>query len=133
MKDKFVTKHGTEIDVVQMEDLPGVLGIGPADTVEIATPQFHRNKGEQTPGIPTDWGELRNLDVDELRNRGLKRWSLKGQDLLLFPGEWYLHIPAGYEVVDILGEIEPFMPGQTDDDIRFGCLAFGIIAAEKNQ
>jgi hypothetical protein len=47
--------------------------------------------------------------------------------LRLLPGEWYKQIPAGYEIADIFGEREEFAPGITDDDIRFGCLSFGIL------
>jgi len=141
MSDKptFKTRSGIEIPAISIEELPKVLGIEPGDQIEFVTPQFHRNPSEPTPGVPTDWGELRTLDRDELRNRGCKGWCdpqeddwpLKGQELLLFPGEWYNHIPPGFEVVDINGETEPFVPGHTDDDIRFGCLAFGILAAGK--
>ena len=37
-------------------------------------------------------------------------------------------LPDGYEVTDIFWEVEPFKRGQTDDDMRFGVLSFGIVA-----
>ena len=33
--------------------------------------------------------------------------------------------------MDIFGEEEAFVPGETDDDIRFGCLAFGFCVGRK--
>ena len=53
-----------------------------------------------------------------------------GPVLMLFPGEWYRHIPSGYEVVDIMFQKEPFCLGETDDDIRYGCLSYGVLAED---
>ena len=36
-------------------------------------------------------------------------------------------IPAGTEIVDINYATEKFEPGKTDDDYRFGMLAFGVL------
>jgi hypothetical protein len=44
-----------------------------------------------------------------------------------FPAEWYDHIPEGFEIVTINGAMKPFERGVTDDDRRFGLLAFGIV------
>lgn len=48
------------------------------------------------------------------------------EDIILFPGEWYDVIPDGFIVTGLYGEQYPFKKGDTDDDIRFGCLAYGI-------
>jgi hypothetical protein len=48
-------------------------------------------------------------------------------ELWLFPGEWYSMIPNGFPLVDINGVNELFIQGQTDDDIRCGCLAYGVM------
>ena len=48
------------------------------------------------------------------------------EDILLFPGEWYHIIPNGFMVTGLYGESYPFNLGESDDDIRFGCLAYGI-------
>jgi hypothetical protein len=45
----------------------------------------------------------------------------------LYPKEWYDLIPENYEIVCISGEVEHFKKGVTDDDIRFGCIAYGFI------
>lgn len=47
--------------------------------------------------------------------------------LWLFPYQWYPHIPEGMELLDINGETELFKKGVTDDDMRFGVLAYGIV------
>lgn len=68
-----------------------------------------------------------------LKEVGLRAWDEPdghGRVLMLLPGEWYQHIPRGYEIVDINGNAERFEPGVTDDDIRFGCLAYGIVIVE---
>lgn len=54
-------------------------------------------------------------------------------DILLIPGEWYNSIPEGFELYDICGHKELFKKGETDDDIRFGCLAYGIIRPSSMQ
>lgn len=51
--------------------------------------------------------------------------------LWLFPFEWYDHIPDGYMVTTISEHVEPFKRGETDNDKRFGCLAYGIVAAKE--
>lgn len=103
------------------------IGAGPDEEVIVVTPQFERTDGVE-PGDPplteADFDELRDLDRDELLERGLRPWGM--DDLWLFPGEWYPHIPAGLEVTDINGETEAFEPGVTDDDIRHGVLAYGL-------
>jgi hypothetical protein len=48
------------------------------------------------------------------------------EEVILIPGEWYRLIPDGFMVTDIFGITEPFIKGETDDDIRFGCLSYGI-------
>ena len=47
-------------------------------------------------------------------------------DIILFPGEWYNLIPNGFIVVGLSGEKYAFHNGKSDDDIRFGCLPYGI-------
>jgi len=48
------------------------------------------------------------------------------EDIWLIPGEWFDILPNGYEFTDIFGQTEVFDHARTDDDIRFGCLSFGI-------
>ncbi len=48
------------------------------------------------------------------------------EDVILIPGEWYNIIPDGFIVTGLNGEQYPFKNGDSDDDIRFGCLPYGI-------
>ena len=48
------------------------------------------------------------------------------EDLILFPGEWYNIIPDGFKCTSLNGELSIFQKGKSDDDIRFGCIAYGI-------
>lgn len=48
------------------------------------------------------------------------------QDIILLPGEWYNVIPDGFMVIGLFGEKYPFKTGKSDDDIRYGCLPYGI-------
>ena len=48
------------------------------------------------------------------------------EDVILIPGEWYDSIPDGFIVTGLCGEEYPFKRGASDNDIRFGCLPYGI-------
>lgn len=53
-------------------------------------------------------------------------------DIVLFPGEWYNVIPDGFHIVGLSGEKYTFEKGKSDDDIRFGCLPYGILRPISN-
>lgn len=133
MKKLKIGKH--EIGVVEsMEELVEVLTPSLGTSVEIVTPQFMRKPGALTPSSPPDWSALGELDFAALREMGCSVWCDPAEEdwphdetLLLFPGEWYSSIPLGTKIVDIFGNEESFIPGKTDDDVRFGCLAFGVL------
>ena len=133
------------------------VGAGDDDEIQVTTPQFTRPKGEPgpaaPPSTPDDWEALRQASRQELKERGCRCWSAlvevdettatgrarrRGSryedvdgggthELWLLPGEWYSSIPRGFAIIDIFGTDETFEPGKTDDDIRFGCLSFGIV------
>lgn len=74
------------------------------------------------------------MPEDALRELGLRRWCDPAaptwplhQTLMLLPGEWYSHIPDGFELVTINAAPRVFKRGVTDDDVRMGCLAYGIL------
>ena len=115
-----------------------------SDDVEIVfvTPQFNRSPKEPAPKACPSAEELALLcerSSDELRALGLGCWNNPGEPdedghplfrrntLWLFPAEWCESIPDGFEVVTISGRREAFKRGETDDDRRFGCLAYGIL------
>jgi hypothetical protein len=117
------------------EDLAAALGIQPGEKIQIATPQFERTDGQQVPApmfSPSDWARLPAMDDATLKELGLGVWDRTDAGThWLFPKEWYGIVPAGLMVTFIGGEVEPFEPGVTDDDYRFGCLAFGFIKPAK--
>ena len=47
-------------------------------------------------------------------------------ELLLFPAEWYDYIPDGFKVIGLSGKPDLFINGFSDDDIRYGCLSYGV-------
>lgn len=109
------------------EQLRNALGLQPGDTLEIATPQFERTDGRVIGYFPRtveEFDALKKLEDHALRAIGCRVWE---EGHYLYPKEWYYNIPNEYPVVDIFGDTELFVPGVTDDDIRFGCLAYGFV------
>ncbi len=109
---------------------PGVaypVGMTPADAFKRLT--------ESVNTFDADLGMTR----EELNDLGLRHWAQEGEDqgnptgnhLWLFPSSFYAHIPAGFPIVTISFMREEFMPGQTDDDHRFGLLAYGVLGKVK--
>lgn len=114
--------------------------------ITIITPRFERPSGEPGPIVPPDadfFNDLHLLDDAALREVGMRRWNNPDEEdpdereddarrfgaggtLWLFPGEWFRHIPIGFETVSIMGARERHSLEQ-DDDIRYGCLAYGIV------
>ena len=96
--------------------------------IEIITPQFDRTDGLLVT-IPDDFKELHLLSVETLVQIGCQRWNKpdkNGYMLWLFPAEWYDHIPDGLQIMTISDNIETFQKGETDNDKRFGALAYGF-------
>ena len=113
-----------KIQILSVEELGEFLkSIGPVD---IITPQFERTNGIQ-PVIPDggkEWfDKLKTLPHETLIAIGMGVWE---NGHYLYPKEWYSFIPNGYIVTDINNEDELFKRGETDNDIRFGCLAYGF-------
>lgn len=105
--------------------------------IEVFGPHHEREPGYPKPaGPPEDWEALKSMTKDALLQIGMRPWGAKEYEdfnpipgaptLWLFPAEWYSSIPAGLEVVDIFFNEELFQPDVTDDDTRYGMLAFGI-------
>lgn len=140
---KFVIQPG--IDPIG-DAIREAAGAAPEDVVVAVTPQHGRESWAPVPGAPpVDWGNLRSMSRIALREMGCRPWNNPddiedddyeddvqtfgaGNALMLFPSEWYDHVPVGFEIVDIFGKTEKFVPGETDDDIRFGCLSYGVLA-----
>lgn len=99
--------------------------------IQISGPQFERTDKlavyEDAAPQGVEWETLDTWPTSRLKALGCKLWD-EGttHELWLFPEQWYLFIPEGFVVTFIDGTSEPFKPGVTDDDIRFGCLPFGV-------
>lgn len=66
---------------------------------------------------------LSSCSEGTLKEFGLRKWNA---DLWLLPGEWYRYLPDGFVFTNIFDKSEVFKLGKSNDDIRFGCLAYGI-------
>lgn len=114
-----------------VEDLRKALGLQPGEALQIVTPQFTRTDGRKivyAPRTEREYDALKLMDPQHLREIGCQIWDKEnGRTHWLYPSEWYPFIPNGYAITDINGHTEPFQKGVTDDDIRFGALAYGFI------
>ncbi len=116
------------------EKLGEAIGVKPGETLHITTPQFERTDGLVVPIPDVDFARIADLPVDTLKALGCAQWDepdATGNVLWLYPAEWYDHIPEGLPVTCIDGEVSPFKRGETDDDRRFGVLAYGFVRQEK--
>lgn len=133
-------KLRTASESLEAAKIREAIGAGPEEDVDVVTPQFERGPGEPPPTAAhaIDFEQLRRFDREGLSALGCGQWNdpkepddeFAGKVLMLFPGEWYAMVPEGYEIVDIFNTVEKFQRGVTDDDIRFGCLSFGILVPE---
>lgn len=109
--------------------LAEAIGLKPGETLEIHTPQFKRTDGMQVPLPVIEFAALPSLPEGTLKAIGCQKWDepdADGNVLWLYPAEWYDYIPNGTMVTDINGQTEAFVHGETDDDMRFGALAYGF-------
>lgn len=107
------------------------LGIKDTDLVQVLTPQFERTDGV-LPALPDCLANIATFSKDVLEAIGCRSWGApdsEGKVLMLFPYQWYAHIPAGMQLEDIAGSHFSFEPNVTDDDYRFGMLAYGVRVA----
>jgi hypothetical protein len=115
-----------------VENFHEILGIEPGEKVEILTPQFKREyklEIDWKPESVYEFNEVKKFPSELLLKMGVRKWSENkdtGEIIYIYPGEWYNLIPEGYPIVDINDEEELFNKEKTDDDIRFGCLAYGF-------
>ncbi len=108
------------------------IGVQPGEEVHFITPQFERTDGLSVPLPICDFDRLPELPEETLKAIGCQKWDepdADGNVLWLYPAQWYQHIPNGTVVTDINGNTERFERGVTDDDMRFGALAYGFTRA----
>lgn len=92
----------------------------------------------KAPRTKTEFRELlKNGGRTRLLNQGFRIWERykskkhtphlkKGEALLLIPGKYYDLIPERFPLITLFGSKIKFRHGQTDNDTRFGLLAYGI-------
>lgn len=110
------------------------IGAAPDERIEVTTPQFDRTDGVTVKPPLFDFSALPSLPKETLRAIGCGMWDdpdENGNVLWLYPAEWYDHIPEGHTVHVINGKEEAFRYGITDDDRRFGMLAYGFLRPER--
>ena len=73
-------------------------------------------------GDNLDWSDI---DVETCKILGFCRWDEDMPNLWLIPGYLYPIVPLGLKVKSI-GGTELEWTGKEDNDVRFGCLAYGI-------
>ncbi len=96
--------------------------------IKILLPQFERTDGikiieENIPKTKEEFENLKTLSHKELIEKGLILWK---EGHYLFPGEWYNYIPDGIEIASIFGTEKYFNKDTSDNDIRYGALAYGF-------
>lgn len=84
------------------------------------------------------YDESLNLTKEEILEMGMRVWGPEeldgektGRTLWLFPVSYYEYIPAGFPIVCIDWSRKVFNPHITDNDTRFGMMAFGVLARPK--
>lgn len=113
--------------------------MGDEIVIEVVSPPTYRPPTEPGPGAPPDtredWEDLWRMTRQGLKERGLCAWCDPTDEdwpldrcLMLLPGEWYQHVPDGFHTVNIFGVSSFFEKGDTDDDLRYGYLSFGVLA-----
>lgn len=108
------------------------IGVKPGDSIRLIIPPHERgNTGPYNGYVPQNEEELNAVKAfskEVLFEIGCREFhvDLDGFTLWLYPGEWFDYIPKNYEVDCISGETLKWDSKECDNDIRFGCLAYGF-------
>lgn len=70
--------------------------------------------------------DFAKITVEEAKELRFQRWDEELPDLWLFPLYLVPIIPEGLEVMSISGDKYKYEKVTADNDIRFGCVAYGI-------
>lgn len=111
----------------------------------VQLPQFDRAETLEFNWVPKSEEEfysiINNAPYDILIGFGFRKCEIvenyfgnindikkfaNGEEIWLFPSEWYEVIPEGFPSIDIFGVETPFKNGIASKDTRFGCLGYGI-------
>lgn len=77
-----------------------------------------------------DWN---NISQEEALELGFVRWSEDQPDLYLIPLYLLPILPIGTELTDIFGDKLIYDGKNVDNDVRFGCIAYGITIKNKEK
>jgi hypothetical protein len=100
-------------------------GFGKWDKISSVVTENQSKKGRGMTSIPCINGPDLLVDLEPKENAPMEQPEVD-EWIILFPYEWYDIIPDGFMVTGLSGEQYPFEKGKSDDDKRFGCLAYGI-------
>jgi hypothetical protein len=78
----------------------------------------------------TEFKKLISSPISTLKNKGFMQFdepSSDGKALFLIPGKLYNEIPDGFKAITIGGKEMVFKKGKSDNDMRYGCLSYGIL------
>ncbi len=98
----------------------------------ISIPTFNAGSAEEIADLITGIvdGDVVRSDGSMIMDLAPKEVPIQllevDEDIILFPGEWYNIIPDGFKCTSLYGQTAIFQKGKSDNDIRFGCIAFGI-------
>ena len=87
---------------------------------------------ENKKSFETFYKELKNhidfskITIEEAEELRFQRWDEEQPNFWLFPLYLVPIIPEGLEVMSISGDKFKYEKDKADNDIRFGCVAYGI-------
>ena len=70
--------------------------------------------------------DFTKITIEEAKELRFQKWDEEQPNLWLFPLWLVPIIPEGLEVTDISGNKYKYEKDKADNDIRFGCVAYGI-------
>lgn len=77
--------------------------------------------------------DFSNLTVDEAVELRFRQWKEKDLNIWLVPLYLLPILPDGLELFNIFGIKSLVGKDHIDNDIRFGCIAYGIVIKEENK
>lgn len=113
------------------EKLAGFMGFEKGDVINIITPTFERTDGKEIKYFPCtvqEYEALPKMDEKTLIDIGCQMWDEKDNMIhWLYPAQWFEFIPEGFEVYTIGERYVKFNKNTSDNDTRFGALAYGFL------
>lgn len=103
------------------------IGASPTEPISYTSRPRDRHpswpKAAEAPAGFAEFGKLFEMTGEQLRALGCGNWD---GGLFLFPVEWYDHIPRGFPIESVSGDIKRFTPGVSPSDPGYGMLAYGV-------